>query len=609
MIELCLGPWQALFSPEDAALRHIRWQGADALLAVYAAVRDPNWNTVSPRLEDLQIDRSAHEISIRFTARCHQNPIRFIWRSSIILRDDGTLRYDFDGQAESDFSKNRIGFCVLHHASCAGEPLQIEHTDGTLQEGRFPQEISPHQPFCNIRAIRHTLPNQASLVTRMEGDTFEMEDQRNWTDASFKTYCTPLGLPFPQPLQAGQTVRQSVALQVTPADTLDQSPRLSGGLSAQEVEISPEDREFPLPAWGLQAWGRDVTLPDHGIESRLANLGCDFIRVDFAPPESSWSHGIAPLRLAVRRGWGVELALHLTDRPDVPHQVQAMVDFLSTHAPETRVIRWLVFHAKLKSTGAPWTNLVRECLNTTKWAAPVFGGTNAYFAELNRGRPDPQSVDGVVYSINPQVHAFDDLSLIETLPMHRETAINARALASGKPVAVSPLSLRPRFNPNATAPEPEPPPGIAPASVDPRQHTVFNALWTLLALRYLSEGGALSVCLYETHGWRGVINLASPDPAPVEVLLSWLAGCRPQRISPLRSTSPLQVNGAEFLTASSRQWLLACFAATPRNVHFRSDHPLVPTSVHSLLGPPPTLINPDTLTLAPLSLVSLDLHP
>ena len=29
------------------------------------------------------------------------------------------------------------------------------------------------------------------------GETFEMEDQRNWTDASFKTYCTPLSLPYP----------------------------------------------------------------------------------------------------------------------------------------------------------------------------------------------------------------------------------------------------------------------------------------------------------------------------------------------------------------------------------------------------------------------------
>ena len=38
----------------------------------------------------------------------------------------------------------------------------------------------------------------------MEGDTFEMEDHRNWTDASFKTYVRPLALPWPYTLQGGR---------------------------------------------------------------------------------------------------------------------------------------------------------------------------------------------------------------------------------------------------------------------------------------------------------------------------------------------------------------------------------------------------------------------
>ena len=38
----------------------------------------------------------------------------------------------------------------------------------------------------------------------MEGDTFEMEDQRNWSDASYKTYVRPLALPWPYVLPAGK---------------------------------------------------------------------------------------------------------------------------------------------------------------------------------------------------------------------------------------------------------------------------------------------------------------------------------------------------------------------------------------------------------------------
>ena len=40
----------------------------------------------------------------------------------------------------------------------------------------------------------------------MEGETFETEDQRNWSDASFKTYGTPLHLPFPVEVEEGTRV-------------------------------------------------------------------------------------------------------------------------------------------------------------------------------------------------------------------------------------------------------------------------------------------------------------------------------------------------------------------------------------------------------------------
>ena len=39
-----------------------------------------------------------------------------------------------------------------------------------------------------------------------------MEDQRNWSDASFKTYGTPLSLPFPVRLEESARVRQAVVV-------------------------------------------------------------------------------------------------------------------------------------------------------------------------------------------------------------------------------------------------------------------------------------------------------------------------------------------------------------------------------------------------------------
>src|SRR6202790_3111519 len=65
-----------------------------------------------------------------------------------------------------------------------------------------------------LRAITHEFLPGLKVACRMEGDTFEMEDQRNWSDASFKTYVRPLALPWPYTLAKGTSFTQSVSVNV-----------------------------------------------------------------------------------------------------------------------------------------------------------------------------------------------------------------------------------------------------------------------------------------------------------------------------------------------------------------------------------------------------------
>ncbi len=60
----------------------------------------------------------------------------------------------------------------------------------------------------DLRALTHAFAPGFAVTCRMEGDTFEMEDQRNWTDASYKTYVRPLALPWPYTLAAGERLSQ-----------------------------------------------------------------------------------------------------------------------------------------------------------------------------------------------------------------------------------------------------------------------------------------------------------------------------------------------------------------------------------------------------------------
>jgi hypothetical protein len=145
----------------------------------------------------------------------------------------------------------------------------------------------------------------------------------------------------------------------------------------------------------------------------------------------------------------------------------------------------------------------------------LFGsGTNVYFTELNRSRPRVAPLDVVCYSINPQVHAFDNTSLVETLETQGVLVDSARRFVGDTPLAITPVTLKPRFNPSATGAQGPLAPGELPLQVDVRQMSLLGAGWTAASLKYLSEKGVYSATYYETTGWRGVMEREDGRPQP-----------------------------------------------------------------------------------------------
>jgi hypothetical protein len=149
---------------------------------------------------------------------------------------------------------------------------------------------------------------------------------------------------------------------------------------------------------------------------------------------------------------------------------------------------------------------------------PVGAGSDANFCELNRehvlGRLALAGADFVFWPINPQVHAFDHLSLVETLEAQPDTVKTARAFAGTKPLVISPVTLKQRFNPAATGAPPPVPPGELPPQVDPRQMSLFGAAWTLGSLAALSFTGVATTTFFETTGWRGLMETEAGSPLP-----------------------------------------------------------------------------------------------
>lgn len=502
---LSAGPLTMLFEPDTVFLRQIRMGDREVLRGIYAAVRDRNWGTVTPRIQNLSVQVGPDNCQLEFEVVCQQGPIDFSWQGTIKGNAQGEVRFEFDGKARSAFLRNRVGFCVLHPVrECAGQPVQVGTTDGHIQTSRFPDLISPQQPFMNMRSITHQVTPAVDAEVRFEGDVFEMEDQRNWTDGSYKTYCTPLALPFPKEVQAGERIRQVVQLRLLHKASAAGLP----GARASEAPLTlslGQGAPGRLPSLGV-GLAQGMTIGEAQAARlralKLAHLRAD-LRLADADIEQKAREAFSQAALLQSP---LELALTWNGDPAALMRVQ---QWLAQAKP--KVARIFVFHEKEKATSRATMQAAAPLRQS--FTGSLGAGTNAYFTELNRERPDAALMDVITYSVNPQVHAFDNRSLVETLETQGDTLRSARAFCGGKPLAVSPVTLKPRFNPNATG-------SIAtgsqslPETVDSRQPSLFAAAWTTGSIKYLAENGAAAVTYFETVGWKGLMETDAGSSLP-----------------------------------------------------------------------------------------------
>ena len=126
---------------------------------------------------------------------------------------------------------------------------------------------------------------------------------------------------------------------------------------------------------------------------------------------------------------GAKLECALYCSANAAAELKTLLSWLKTSNP---IGRWLLFDAEAKTTPPHLVQLAREILGPVVPGIPIGGGSNAYFTELNRDRPDLAGADVVCYSLNPQVHAFDNTSLIENALAIAATVDSARHIYPGQ---------------------------------------------------------------------------------------------------------------------------------------------------------------------------------
>lgn len=582
-IDLRAGPLSMVY--ENGDLRYIKLGPHEVLRRIYVAVRDQNWGTIPPVFSNIQMEIQADAFRISYTAVHQRDEIDFAWQGTLIGGSDGSLTFGMQGEARSTFMKNRIGFCVLHPASCADAPCVVEHVDGTSSKAPLPRYIvasQPVPPFMEMRALAHEIEPGQWAEVQFQGDTFEMEDQRNWTDASYKTFCTPLRIPFPVEIRQGKRIRQSVSLFLR--FTQEENRALARGTTqqshaltlAQDLTRAP----IPLPPLGLGVASHGQPLSARE-EQRLKALNLNHLRVDLDLDQPDYPAKLSQAAAEAHQ-LGAQLEVALLISPHARGSLERLAERVKESQPP--ITAWLVYPAtEYFQGGSPVQealSLAHQSLDGVIPGAKFAAGTNTDFIFLQRSLPPLDKIDALTLAINPQVHAFDNASLVETLLGQSQVIASAIKLAEGRPVRVSPVTFKMRFNPYATGPAPDQKPGDLPPQVDVRQMSLFGAGWALGSLSALMAGGAASLTFFETTGWRGVMETEGGSPLP-EVFQSIPGGVYPLYlvfkavgdfaggvVVPSQTSDPLAMSALVLRQQGRQRILFANHTEKPQQIRF-----------------------------------------
>lgn len=478
------------FFLEAESIRSISWRGVEVVRGIAWPIRDRNWVTLVQE-EPRQTAETGAE--------------GFLCTTQFAVGDDGLkccleIRAEPAGRlsavlsmtARRNFKTNRAGFTVLHPiAGVAGSALSIRHSDGSVENSLFPLHVRPDQPAKDIVGLAHEIGG-VEVDLSFTGEVFEMEDQRNWTDASFKTYCRPLVFPFTYTIPAGETVRQTIelALSGTPSDN-----RTSG--DGAGLRVAKTGGTFPYlglaiePGWTGGEAEREVLEP----------LSVNFLQVRMVPgADQDYLEEVRDLAGALSTQVDAEIVIP-SDNDAEPALRQAAEGLRRAGLNVDRVTALPADYLASHQPSGPWPDgpTPREAATAARKVFPdarIGGGVLTNFTEFNRCRPVPDEVDFVTHGTTAIVHAADDRSVLETLEAQPQVFESAQALSGGKPYRLGLVSIGMRSNPYGADVAANPDlRRRTMARDDPRQRGLFAAAWAVGTIAAAAGAGAEALSL------------------------------------------------------------------------------------------------------------------
>lgn len=493
---------------DGGALRKLCFGEIELVRQIDFPIRDQDWVTLPPRvtLEKLETRSDGFRYERRFEVAEGALICRVIYEGS----SKGAVTALGEATAKRDFVTNRTGFTVLHPlVGVAGRPVEVTSPSGLVRRAIMPDLISPAQPIKDIAGLAFEIEG-VKLNIAFVGEVFEMEDQRNWSDASFKTYCRPLVEPFAYVIPAGSTIHQEIRISVEGrpralAAPADAPVRIGAELS----ETTPEILLAAEAGW----------LPDRNEVRLLAENGLKTLLLRVTPENAA--RLITEAKPFLYAGGSLDLEILLDDDAPAAAQLERVARSCDEcgAAPKHVVALPSAYLLSYQPDGRWPTGLSpREACLGLRSAFPgarIGAGVLTNFTEFNRCRPSDIESDYVTHGSSAIVHAADDASVMQTLETMPHTFRSARAIAGRRAYRLGLTAIGMRMNPYGANVSANPDQlRLTMAQWDPRARGLFGAAWAVGALSATMGHGVEAIALAAPVGPFGVLAHTGPVARP-----------------------------------------------------------------------------------------------
>lgn len=582
---LTAGAWSCEL--KEGQLKNIRWNDVEVIRGISYLFRDRDWGTVPAEITDKKICCKTRRFDVKFQLRMKTSQGTLTCSARLFASDEGLLEFEVRAMASDEMLTNRCGFVVLHPAAAAGCPLTVEHTNGQLEDSIFPLEISPSQPVFDIRSLKYQpvigLELNVFLEAQLPHDSsgkYEMEDQRNWSDASFKTYVASLLDPWPYCLPSEVELTQRVSLRVN--DSVCRATNLEATNPQRAITFGSKTG-YRMPAIGVGIppglhKAKKVEL------SALIDLNANWwiAELDLEDPEL-FEDIQALVKLSSGKSVKVQGDFICVNHMSANQAVNLAAELCKKGQLELDAVRFLPA-ALLKSfqPGDQWPDVpsheeLVSAARTVFLSAKIGSGAYTSFTELNRRRPSPSTLDFIGHLTCPIIHAPDDVSVMQTIEALPHIARSIRKLFPNVPYRLGPSTLAPRRNPygNVTT-ENLANERIALAAIDPRHQAAYGAAWVIAYAAAVVDQNVDVLSLLESHGPNGPIAINLPTDNTDMTVPAWhalglLASVAGQELLAIKNLPP-QLAGLAWLSEDgTKRCLLANLTDSELPLNWAAD--------------------------------------